>query len=137
LFTTNPDFVIEALAAMPQSAPSACVRCHKQLLAGCSRTDGFWQSSRKNCQRGFLKARTARLPGNQAYGLLTGSNPEWQDRTTSQMQPLWTSVRRMHEESNAPTGARFESALAAWSGEGADAGHPPATRLGVAGPKPL
>src|SRR5580765_1819395 len=77
---------------------------------GCSRSDGFWQSSRKNCQRGFLKARTARLPGNQAYGLLMGSNPEWQDRTTSQMQPLWTSVHRMHEESSAPSGARFESA---------------------------
>jgi len=111
LFTTNPDFVIEALAPMPQSAPSACVRCHKHLLEGCSRTDGFWQSSRKNCQRGFLKARTARLPGNQSIQPPHGVKPKPAGSNHQSMQPLWTSVHRMHEESSAPSGARFESAL--------------------------
>ena len=95
---------------MPQSAHSACVRCHKHLLEGCGRTDGFWQSSRKNCQGGFHKSAHRAFARKPSVRPPHGVKPRTAGSDHQSMQPLWTSRSQMHQEPSAPSGARFESA---------------------------
>jgi hypothetical protein len=118
---------------MPQSAHSACVRCREHLLKGCGRTDGFWQSRGRVARKVFINRALARLPGNQAYGLLMGLNPKWQDRPPvkcSHCELRSTDARRIQRA----YGARFESATRRLEQREADADNSPANAARVAGP---